>query len=129
MDLVYEHVNQDIKQVKKENLELKKQVKDLKDEVGRLRYFERKNKPYSDYTRLFPDEGHRLDQKFREATQNELERRERIKLEQEQDKIRKEAEKKAEQERIAQQRQQPKVRKTYSYDDEPTPKKDKGLEM
>ncbi|MCW8573366.1 hypothetical protein, partial [Acinetobacter baumannii] len=129
MDVVYEHVDQDIKQVKKENLELKKQVKDLKDEVGRLRYFERKNKPYSDYTRLFPDEGHRLDQKFRQATQNELERRERIKLEQEQDKIRKEAEKKAEQERIAQQRQQPKVRKTYSYDDEPPKKKNNDFEM
>ena len=40
-----------------------------------------------------------------------------------------EAEKKAEQERIAQQRQQPKVRKTYSYDDEPPKKKNNDFEM
>ena len=91
--------------------------------VGRLRYFERKNKAYSDYTGLFPDEGFRLDRKFREATHNELERRERVKLEREQEKIRKEAEKKAEQERIALERQQPRVRQNYSYDDEPSPKK------
>jgi hypothetical protein len=98
-------------------------VHDLEQEVGRLRYFERKNKPYSDYCRLFPDQAIDLDRKFREATKNELERREKVKLEREQDKIRKEQEHKAEQERIAQQRQQPKVRKTYSYDDELSPKK------
>ena len=94
MDVVYEHVDQDIKRVQKENVRLKKQVHDLEQEVGRLRYFERKNKPYSDYCRLFPDQAIDLDRKFREATQNELERRERLKLEREQDKIRKEAEKK-----------------------------------
>ena len=125
MDVVYEHVDQDIKRVQKENVRLKKQVHDLQQEVGRLRYFERKNKPYSDYCRLFPDQAIDLDSKFREATQNELERRERLKLEREQDKIRKEAEKKAEQERIALERQQPRVRPTYS-DDEPSPKKKKN---
>jgi len=129
MNLVYEHVDHDIKRVQKENTELKKQVHDLEQEVGRLRYFERKNKPYSDYCRLFPDQAIDLDRKFREATKNELERREKVKLEREQDKIRKEQEHKAEQERIAQQRQQPKVRKTYSYDDEPPKKKNNDFEM
>ena len=128
MDVVYEHVDQDIKRVQKENVRLKKQVHDLQQEVGRLRYFERKNKPYSDYCRLFPDQAIDLDRKFREATQNELERRERLKLEREQDKIRKEQEHKAEEARKALERQQPRVRH-YSYDDEPSPKKKNDFEM
>lgn len=127
MDVVYENVDQDIKRVQKENVRLKKQVHDLEQEVGRLRYFERKNKPYSDYTSLFPDEGYRLDQKFREATHNELERREKVKLEREQDKIRKEQENKAEEARKALERQQPpRFRQNHDYDDEPSPKKKKN---
>ena len=127
MDMVYENVDQDIKRVQKENVGLKKQVHDLEQEVGRLRYFERKNKPYSDYTSLFPDEGYRLDQKFREATHNELERREKVKLEREQDKIRKEQENKAEEARKALERQQPpRFRQNHDYDDEPSPKKKKN---
>ena len=127
MDVVYENVDQDIKRVQKENVGLKKQVHELEQEVGRLRYFERKNKPYSDYTSLFPDEGYRLDQKFREATHNELERREKVKLEREQDKIRKEQENKAEEARKALERQQPpRFRQNHDYDDEPSPKKKKN---
>lgn len=76
LEAVYGHIEADVLQVKKENLELKKQVEEQKQEIGRLRFFSQEFRAYREYCKLFPKEKNGLDLQFREAVKVELEKRE-----------------------------------------------------
>jgi hypothetical protein len=75
LEVIYSHIEDDLLQVKKENLELKKKVEEQKQEIGRFRYFEREFDSFRQYCKLFPDEGVRLNGDFRGAVKVELEKR------------------------------------------------------
>lgn len=76
LDVVYSHIDADILRLKKENLELKKEVKEQREKIGRFLYFEREFDSFRQFRKVFPDQGERLNGQFREAVKVELEKRE-----------------------------------------------------
>ena len=75
LDVVYSHIEADLLQVKKENLELKNKVEAQHQEIGRLRHFDRELRAYKEYCRVFPKEKNGLDVQFLERVKTELEKR------------------------------------------------------